>query len=312
MTSDSLNCYPKALWTSTFYAGVTEDTPSGIASTYIVQDYEEQFPYVATMPIYVPNEDAVALYYKEIAYQCPRPTHRFLIYYDEELHNKPGVDIVVEGVPHEDVLSGVISNIVNGNKVISSKALWLRLKALHPEWSVALKRVKCVRMKLDSAHLLPIVAIVIPPYDLDEFSDPLSLASYMIPVRRSRPQAQLEALQIVSSVLEETRIAHPLIFFSRHEQETDVYYQAYHSTYEPDDREPNSICSSLYKKNRHPSGSIVVVCNGASFAPSDTELDMDVEDLARTIWWYKRSGRNVSTVTAERRFSQFVKGLSMY
>lgn len=93
-------------------------------------------------------------------------------------------------------------------------------------------------------------------------------------------------------------------FYDRDPTVTDWYYQAYAADLEsPSMRNPsgNSI-ANIFKSSRvhHPLGDVLVIKNGPTHGPWESSANVNIPSLARTIWWYRGSGQDISTVFGER------------
>ena len=54
---------------------------------------------------------------------------------------------------------------------------------------------------------------------------------------------------------------------------------------------------------------VIIVKNGLSEGNWADDLEMDMEKVACTIWWYIKSGNDWAQVFGEREFAHFLKNL---
>lgn len=70
----------------------------------------------------------------------------------------------------------------------------------------------------------------------------------------------------------------------------------------------NPIVDAVMPKGSEPvKGPVIVVLNGPSEGIWKVKETIDEYNFARTIWWYFRSGNDVSQVFGEREFQRFIK-----
>jgi len=60
---------------------------------------------------------------------------------------------------------------------------------------------------------------------------------------------------------------------------------------------------------RGPIENVIIVKNGPSEGNWADDLEMDMEKVARTLWWYMKSGNDRAQVFGEREFARFIKSL---
>jgi hypothetical protein len=71
------------------------------------------------------------------------------------------------------------------------------------------------------------------------------------------------------------------------------------------------VASILKKPKKKPVyGDILVMKNGPIGGSWEVLPDVDISSLAKTIWWYKASGVDISTIFGERGFSRVLRELS--
>lgn len=73
------------------------------------------------------------------------------------------------------------------------------------------------------------------------------------------------------------------------------------------DRSPNPIVTTVMPKGSQPAtGPVLVVLNGPAEGLWEVRETVDEVKFARTIWWYFKSGSDVSQVFGEREFQRFL------
>jgi hypothetical protein len=98
-------------------------------------------------------------------------------------------------------------------------------------------------------------------------------------------------------------------FYDRNHSITDWYYQAYCS--ENHHSIPNSIANILKQpRGAQVCGDVLIIKNGPLDGIWEACPDVNTTSLAQTIWWYKVSGQDISTIFGERGFSRVLQELS--
>lgn len=95
-------------------------------------------------------------------------------------------------------------------------------------------------------------------------------------------------------------------FYDRDSTECGWYYSVY-GTRQPRERIANSIASSLTTTDVH--GRVLVVIDGPKGGEWQTSVALDIDRLARTVWWYRQSGNDVAEVFGERELKRFLSSL---
>jgi hypothetical protein len=113
----------------------------------------------------------------------------------------------------------------------------------------------------------------------------------------------------VSAILGSASIVELEKFYDRDPTVCGWYYQAYVA----DDgvcSRLNSITNGFLRKREAPVvGDVLIVKNGPLGAAWETRASVDKVALAQTIWWYQKSGRDMSTVFGERGFMRVTSEL---
>ena len=98
-------------------------------------------------------------------------------------------------------------------------------------------------------------------------------------------------------------------FYDRDPKAYDWYYQCYGP---PPSRNianptPNSTAEWLGLHNLN--SEVIILKNGPSCGSWKGEPRVDLEAVARTMWWYLQSGNDRAQVFGEREFARFIKNL---
>ena len=99
-------------------------------------------------------------------------------------------------------------------------------------------------------------------------------------------------------------------FYDRDPKVYDWYYQCYGPP--PDNGDittatPNSTAAWLGLQNL--TTDLIILKNGPNDGKWKMEPSVDLESVARTIWWYLRSGNDRAQVFGEREFTRFIENL---
>ncbi|KAG2738973.1 hypothetical protein P692DRAFT_20823163 [Suillus brevipes Sb2] len=135
----------------------------------------------------------------------------------------------------------------------------------------------------------------------------LLLLANLTPILLPRPTSSVEALQQIQDNLPNGKPESPLVLFPRNEQVTEWYYHIYFTTKEPDERPHHPIIFKIFGKRRCPRGSLLVVKNGDALAPDAAILDMDINELGSTLWWYITTENDPITEASKRRLRHYIK-----
>lgn len=89
----------------------------------------------------------------------------------------------------------------------------------------------------------------------------------------------------------------------------DWYYAFYHiPTASPS--KPNPIANIVKPDGCPPiNGPVLVVLNGPDDGMWETTQRIRIDDVARTLWWYHKSGNEVATVFGQRELRRYVRTL---
>ncbi|KAH7920566.1 hypothetical protein BV22DRAFT_1050247 [Leucogyrophana mollusca] len=199
-------------------------------------------------------------------------------------------------VPSESVLLVAVRSEINSKPDIGIARIVECLKIQNPLWC-QVRKMKCIVVSEDV--VLPVVGVVVCPDPVQTAQEPAQISKSFLAIRSDRPQSENAALDVISAVLEESHIAPARDFYPRQFSECNIYYQAYYTTYPEDNRAVNSIWA------------VVIVKNGSMVDPDDPVLDIDEKELARTIWWYWKSGNDVRGVTADRRMADCIGDMEL-
>lgn len=87
----------------------------------------------------------------------------------------------------------------------------------------------------------------------------------------------------------------------------DWYYSFYHVP-SGSPQQPNPV-ADIIRPEEHPPirGAVLVVLNGPKEGSWGSDQKLRVEDVARTIWWYYRSGNAVKDIFVQRELRRFVR-----
>jgi hypothetical protein len=134
-----------------------------------------------------------------------------------------------------------------------------------------------------------------------------SIGQVTFPMQASNPLT----LKYAAILLQCDNVVEISKFYDRDSSVVDWYYQAFAA--ETDDAynaKPNSIANILKDPKVGPvQGDILVMKNGPLNGQWETYPDVNVPSLARTIWWYRGSGRDISTVFGERGLLRVIGNL---
>lgn len=97
-----------------------------------------------------------------------------------------------------------------------------------------------------------------------------------------------------------------LAFYDRQDSICDWYYAAY-----ADPNDSNSPPNTIVKDalNLDVRGRVLVILDGPKEGKWMQNEEVDTLKLARTLWWYKQSGSDVTEVYGERELRRFVTTL---
>ena len=127
-----------------------------------------------------------------------------------------------------------------------------------------------------------------------------SITEVRFPVPASNPLV----LKYAAIVLQCENVIEISKFNDRDPTVTDWYYQAYAADSEsPAMRSPsNNSIVNIFKSPRthHALGDVLIMKNGPTDGPWESSANVNIPSLARTIWWYRGSGQDISTVFGER------------
>lgn len=144
--------------------------------------------------------------------------------------------------------------------------------------------------------IIPADGLSTPPTRRAYIED--SITEVAFPMQPSNPLA----LKYAALILRCENVTQTCKFYDRDSSITDWYYEAYVAQSEDTViRRSNSITNILkYNKTDQARGDTLIMKNGPVNGSWETSPDVNIASLARTIWWYRGSGRDVSTVFGER------------
>lgn len=120
-----------------------------------------------------------------------------------------------------------------------------------------------------------------------------AMVDMMMPVSTSSPMVPY----FVAQLLQCEAPVEVAKFYDRDPAICDWYYQAYASG--------NGASNSVANVLRSPdfpnvTGDVVILKNGPLSGMWKWSPDISIQPLARTLWWYQQSGRDITTVFGER------------
>lgn len=121
--------------------------------------------------------------------------------------------------------------------------------------------------------------------------------------------SDLNDVDVISKLLGGMEVEQVAKFYDRHPQVDGWYYRCYADVSDKDGQmrvTNGSLCEVLGIK--HMIRSLVIVKDGPADGTWETQ-GVDIEALARTLWWYKMSGNDVKQVAGEREYARFLKNL---
>jgi hypothetical protein len=100
-------------------------------------------------------------------------------------------------------------------------------------------------------------------------------------------------------------------FYDRDPTITDWYYQAYAAEFPiMPNTGMNSIVNILKKPRAQQAvGNVLIMKNGPMHASWERSPNVNIPSLAQTIWWYRGSGQDVSTVFGERGLRHIIANM---
>jgi hypothetical protein len=118
-------------------------------------------------------------------------------------------------------------------------------------------------------------------------------------------------IPIIASALAQTDTQEVRRFYDCKPDTCNWYYQCYCqiSTDQPNVHIPVHNYFTKWLDVHEGCGSFLIVKNGPSDGCWPNELNLDLNTVARTIWWYQASGNDQAQVCREQKFTQFIKGL---
>ena len=116
-------------------------------------------------------------------------------------------------------------------------------------------------------------------------------------------------LKYIGILLQTEDIAEISKFYYRDPCAYDWYYQAYGAACP--NQTHNSVASIIKeRKESKVCGDVVIVKNGPLGGLWESYPDINMASLSGTLWWYRQSGRDLSTVFGERGFLRMVGDIS--
>lgn len=92
-----------------------------------------------------------------------------------------------------------------------------------------------------------------------------------------------------------------------HDTRVDDWYYAFYHIPAASSNKPNPI-ADIVKPRDHPPvcGPVLVVLNGPEDGMWEVNQRIRIDDLAKTIWWYHKSGNTVGDVFGQRELRRYV------
>lgn len=95
-------------------------------------------------------------------------------------------------------------------------------------------------------------------------------------------------------------------FYDRHDNICDWYYAAYAST-DHSTAPVNTVASEILQRSIR--GRVLVILDGPKDGKWMKNTMIAIDELARTLWWYRQSGSDLAEVFGERELRRFVSTL---
>jgi hypothetical protein len=114
----------------------------------------------------------------------------------------------------------------------------------------------------------------------------------------------------IATALNQSNVEELSKFYDRDATVHSWYYQCYGQQTASSERAsngPQSVARCL--QLRGPVQRIIIVKNGPSNEKWKNDLELEKERVARTLWWYIKSGNDRTQVFGEREFARFLTNL---
>ena len=118
-------------------------------------------------------------------------------------------------------------------------------------------------------------------------------------------------IDLMAACIQQDEIQEVSKFYDRNEHICDWYYQCYAPIRPSNNTEKaaktDSIAQWLGLQNT--TGPIIMAKNGPDDAKWRKDMYVDIEVVARTIWWHYASGNDRKQVCGERELARFIQNL---
>ncbi|KIJ11376.1 hypothetical protein PAXINDRAFT_157314 [Paxillus involutus ATCC 200175] len=130
------------------------------------------------------------------------------------------------------------------------------------------------------------IAVMLHPHE-DDFEDLLHLWASLTPIEEAHATDVIEAIEQVSWLLCSKDLCSPFTLYPHQPLITDIYYLVYTQNEEISKSNINSILQDNFRKRELVNTPAILVKAGPNYCSRDPQFDIDPEELAHTLWWYK-------------------------